>query len=432
MLPAGAPWPQRRGFWAAAGALSAGVLSVAASLFGARPAIAPITPPDLSMYTTATLERGRALAAAGNCIDCHTAPGGLPNAGGRAMQTPFGTVHSTNLTPDPVTGIGGWSLAAFTRAMREGLSRDGRHLYPVFPYTAFAHLSDDDITALYAHLMSQPAIKAAAPANQLRFPFDQRPLLALWKGLFHDPAPQPLADRGAYLVKGIGHCAACHSPRNALGAEVSGKGFLAGGSVNGWQAQPLTAANAAPVAWTADEFYRYLRLGHTQHHGSVGGPMVAVVHNLQALPDSDIRAMAGYLASFNPAGGDSAVQAQSVLQRASAARELSADQRLFDSACGACHYDADQGGPQVFGLNQPLAFNSNLHGERPDNLLRTVLDGISQAATPEHGFMPAFRHNLSDQQIAEIAAYMRRRFAPDKPPWPDLPAHVGRLRAVKP
>jgi nicotinate dehydrogenase subunit B len=157
-----------------------------------------------------------------------------------------------------------------------------------------------------------------------------------------------------------------------------------------------------------------------------------VVHNLQALPDSDIRAMAGYLASFNPAGGDSAVQAQSVVQRASAARELSAAQRLFDSACGACHYDVDQGGPQVFGLNQPLAFNSNLHGDRPDNLLRTVLDGISRAATPEHGFMPAFRHNLSDQQIAEVAAYMRRRFAPDKPPWPDLPAQVARLRALKP
>ncbi|HLL12427.1 MAG TPA: cytochrome c, partial [Rubrivivax sp.] len=336
------------------------------------------------------------------------------------------------LTPDPVTGIGGWSLAAFTRAMREGLSRDGRHLYPVFPFTSFAHLGDDDITALYAHLQSQPPVAAATPANQLRFPFDQRPLLALWKGLFHDAAPQPLADRGAYLVNGIGHCAACHSPRNALGAEVSGKGFLAGGWVNGWQAQPLTAASAAPVAWTADEFYRYLRLGHTQHHGSVGGPMVAVVHNLQALPDSDIRAMAGYLASFSAPGGDSAAQAQAVLQRAYAARELSAAQHLFDSACGACHYDVDQGGPQVFGLNQPLAFNSNLHGDRPDNLLRTVLDGISRAATPEHGFMPAFRHNLSDQQIAEVAAYMRRRFAPDKPPWPDLPAQVARLRALKP
>jgi nicotinate dehydrogenase subunit B len=159
--------------------------------------------------------------------------------------------------------------------------------------------------------------------------------------------------------------------------------------------------------------------------------MIGVVRNLQALPDSDIRAMAGYLASFSARGADTGAQAQAALERAAAVREFSAAQRLFDSACGACHYDADQGGPQVFGLNQPLALNSNLHGARPDNLLRTVLDGIGETATRAHGTMPAFRHNLSDGQIAELAAYMRRRFAPDKPAWPDLQAQVARLRAAK-
>lgn len=431
-VPAGAPWPRRRSVWAAAGALAAGVVGFAASLLGARQAIAPIAAPDPTLYSAATLERGRVLAAAGNCIDCHTAPGGAPNAGGRAMATPFGSIHSSNITPDAATGIGSWSLTAFTRALRQGLSRDGRHLYPAFPYTAFAGLTDDDITALYAHLMSLPAVSAATPANQLRFPFDQRPLLALWKGLFHDAAPKPLTDRGAYLVNAVGHCGACHSTRNALGAEMAGSGFLAGGWVQGWQAQPLTATSPAPVAWTADEFYRYLRLGHTQQHGSAGGPMTAVVRNLQVLPDDDIRAMSGYLASFNAGDSDTQVQARAVQQRAAAVREFGASQRLFEGACGACHHDG--AGPQVFGLNLPLALNSNLHGPQPDNLLRVVLHGIADVPdlNGPHGYMPAFRDNLSDRQIVELAAYMRRRFAPGKPPWRDLAASTARIRAQPP
>lgn len=433
---AAAPWPRRRAAWARAGALAAGVLSLGAAALGWRNAIAPVTRPDASVYTAATIERGRAIAAAGDCAVCHTAPGGIANAGGRALDTPFGIIHSTNLTPDVETGIGQWSFSAFQRAMREGLSRDGRHLYPAFPYTAFAKMSDDDLTALYAYLMAQPAVRATAPANELHFPFNLRPLMAGWNALFHDAAayrvdPARSADwnRGAYLVNGVGHCGACHTPRNALGAEQGGRAFLAGAMVEGWQAPALTALNHAPLPWTADEFFRYLRHGHTLQHGSAAGPMAPVVRELAALPDEDIRAMASYLASFNPADAGDAAQraAQIVAQaRAGSAGLAGAGQRLFNGACSACHHDGD--GPTLLGVNRPLALSSKLHSERPDNLIRIVLDGVREPASRDIGFMPAFRHSLNERQIVELVAYMRRRFAPGKPAWPQLDATVTRLR----
>ena len=438
---AGAPRLRRRAWWARAGALVAGVLSLGAAALGWRSTIAPVTRPDASVYTAATIERGRVLAAAGDCATCHTAPGGTPNAGGRAFETPFGTIHSTNLTPDEATGLGRWSFSAFQRSMREGLSRDGRHLYPVFPYTAFAKVSDDDLTALYAYLMSQPAVLAPTPANALRFPFSWRPLMAIWNALHHDPAPfrpDPARsaewNRGAYLVEGVGHCSACHTPRNALGAERVGAAAFAGAMVDGWEAPALGSLSRAPVPWSADELYRYLRHGHTLEHGIAAGPMAPVVRELAALPDADLRAMAGYLASF-----DDRNAAPDAATRDAAARVVAdarvrsvtlrgPGQRLFDGACAACHHDGD--GPRLLGVNRPLALNTNLHSDRPDNLIRIVLDGITRPAGRDVGFMPGFRHALSDARIAELAAYMRARFAPDAPPWNGLEAAVARVRSA--
>ncbi len=436
-VPADAPWPRRRPGWARVAALAAGAVGVGAALLGWRPAIAPITRPDPGIYTAATIERGRMLAAAGDCVVCHTAPGGTPNAGGRAMATPFGTIHTTNLTPDPETGIGQWSFSAFQRAMREGVSRDGRHLYPAFPYTAFAKTSDDDLMALYAYLMAQPAVPAAAPATELRFPFNLRPLMAGWNALFHDPTPyQPDArrsaewNRGAYLVNGLGHCGACHTPRNAFGAEQGGRAYLGGAMIDGWEAPALTALSRAPVPWSADELYRYLRTGHSASHGMATGPMAPVVRQLAALPDADIRAMATYLSAFNSPEGDAAALASQVVTEAGtrAPALLGTGQRLFDGACAACHHDGD--GPRLLGTQSPLALNSNLHSERPDNLLRTILEGVRDPAGPELGFMPAFRDALNDRQIAELAGYMRHRFAPGQPPWGDLREAVARVRAA--
>ncbi|MBA4330295.1 MAG: aldehyde dehydrogenase, partial [Polaromonas sp.] len=436
-LPDSAVWPQRRKAWARGGAVLASVFGIAAALLGWRPAIAPVSVGSASIYTAATIERGRQLAAAGDCVVCHTTPGGAPNAGGLAMDTPFGQVVSTNITPDAQTGIGLWSFSAFQRAMREGISRDGHHLYPAFPYTAFAKTSDEDLTALYAYLMAQPAVRAEAPATQLAFPFSVRPLMAGWNALFHDAAPyQPDVtqtvewNRGAYLVNGLGHCGACHTPRNTFGAERSGKAFLSGAMIDGWEAPALTALSRAPVPWTSGQLYSYLRTGHSPQHGTAGGPMAPVVKELAALPDADIRAMAAYLASYNQplTEPESALRASQVVLAAQQTTSVlpGPGQRLFNGACASCHHDGD--GPTLLGANVPLALNSKLHSTRPDNLLRVILDGICEPVSVEVGFMPAFRHSLSDAQIAELAAYMRSRYAPGRAAWDDLPAAVARLR----
>ena len=435
-VPANAPWPRRRSVWTKAAALVAGVVGIGAALLGGRAAIAPISVGSANVYTAATLEKGRVLAAAGNCVVCHTAPGGMPNAGGRAMATPFGNVYATNLTPDVATGLGAWSFSAFQRAMREGVSRDGKHLYPAFPYTAFTRMTDDDLTALYAHLMAQAPVASVVPETKLAFPFNVRPLLAVWNALHLTPGPAPsLAtrsaewNRGAYLVDGVGHCGACHTPRNALGAERGASAYLAGAMVDGWEAPALTSLGRAPVPWTESALFAYLRFGHAAEHGNAGGSMAPVVQQLGALPDADLHAMASYLASFNPPRTEAPTAAALVAQSQGAAAVSSGSaERLFTTACGACHHDGS--GPQLLGQNIPLALNTNLHSDRADNLLRTILDGIREPATPEVGFMPAFRDHLDDAQLARLAAYMRQRFAPDKPAWVDLEQQVERVRTT--
>jgi nicotinate dehydrogenase subunit B len=440
LMPEGVRWPLSLPRWSRVGALLAGLIGTTMALLGGRAVIAPLHYSPSALYTAETIERGRQLAAVGNCVVCHTAPGGIANAGGRAMRTPFGTIYTTNLTPDPAHGIGQWSFSAFQRAMREGISRDGRHLYPAFPFTSFAKMNDDDLVALYGYLMAQPAVASAPPKTALAFPFSQRAFMASWNGLFHDPQPfvptpgQSVEwNRGAYLVDGVGHCGACHTPRNALGAERSGAAYLSGAMVDGWEAPALTALSRAPVPWSADEFYHYLRHGHTEHHGMAAGTMAPVVQQLAQVPDADIRAMATYLASFNQPATDTAIAAQAKLLVQEAAEQRSklvgsTGQRMFDGACSACHHEGD--GPKLLGVNRPLALNTNLHSTQPDNLLRVILDGVQDVPGPDVGFMPGFRHALNDAQIADLARYMRQRYAPAQPAWSDLESAVARVRST--
>ena len=416
----------------------AAVVAIAATAMPWRPAIAPIPRPDPSVYSAATIERGRMLAALGDCAVCHTAPNGATNAGGLALETPFGTVYSTNITPDEATGIGAWSYPAFERAMRQGIHRDGRHLYPAFPYTAFTKTSDADLQALYAYLMAQAPVSAVAPETKLAFPFNLRQLLAGWNALFlrTGPAPadatrSPEWNRGAYLVEGLGHCAACHSPRNALGAEKDGVRHLAGGVAEGWEAPALTSLSHAPIPWTEVDLFTYLRTGHSPLHGVAAGPMGPVVSELTHLPDSDIRAMAVYLASFNDPidaadqqAKRAALDAQSNRTIAESAGSLGA--RVYDGACAVCHEGTV---PVLFGVRPSLTVNSNLHSATPDNLIRVILGGIQQPATPGLGYMPAFDRSLDDRQVAELLKYLRQRFAADKPAWEGLEATVARTRA---
>ncbi len=418
---------------------AAAALGLAAALLPAQPAIAPILRPEADVFSAATIARGRLAAAVGDCAVCHIGPNGEAFAGGRAIHTLFGTIYSSNITPDPETGIGAWSYPAFARAMRQGVSRDGHQLYPAHPYPSFAKANEADLEALYAYLMAQPAVSHAAPPTALPGAFGLRPLLAAWNALFlrpgtftPDPARSAQWNRGAYLAEGLGHCSACHSPRNAFGAERRRARHLAGGMADGWDAPALSALSKAPIAWTEDAFYDYLSTGHAAHHGVAAGPMAPVVTELAALPDADRRAMAHYLASFRPGTPDAAaVEAEAGRLRfrtATAPQGASAEgARIYGGACAVCHAPD---GPTLFGVRPELALNTSVHADRPDNLVRVILEGIMAPAHTALGTMPGFAGTFSDRQVGELVRYIRARFAPDARPWDDVEASVARLRGA--
>ncbi|MDQ1760798.1 cytochrome c [Achromobacter aegrifaciens] len=432
--------PLRRGWvWLAAG--MAGVAGMAAALWPVKPALPLTAGPDVSLYSSRAIERGRLVAAAGDCIACHTAPGGKANAGGLALDTPFGTIYTTNITPDNETGIGRWSYTAFERAMRQGVHQDGRQLYPAFPYTAYAKLSDADMQALYGYLMSQPAVRAEPPKTQLAFPFSFRPLLAGWNALFHDATPfTPDASRsaewlrGAYLVQGAGHCAACHSPRNRLGAEKTGVHYLAGGEAEGWTAPALNQLAAGSRAWTGEELFQYLRTGYSPRHGVAAGPMAPVIQGLAELPDSDVRAITTYLLDLPQAAGSAGAKAAEASPApAPAAATIQSLQgrrangeRVYQNACAVCHEAGS--GPTLFGVKPQLNANTNLHAATPDNLIQVILNGIQNPANDELGYMPGFKDSLDDRQIADLVGYLRERYAPGKVAWPDTTNTISKLR----
>jgi nicotinate dehydrogenase subunit B len=289
--------------------------------------------------------------------------------------------------------------------------------------------------ALYAYLMSQPAVASKPPDTSLSFPFNVRPLMGFWNALFHTessytPNPERSAEwnRGAELVNGLGHCGGCHTPRGWLGAELSQTAYLQGAMVDGWEAPALTALNRSPMPWTEEALFSYLRKGHSPNHGMAGGPMGEVVRELAVVPDADIRAMAVYLSSLNETRTAGASSASHLIQTAAAqAPPPSAAQRQFEGSCGSCHHDGE--GPKLLGLNQPLALNSNLHSERPDNLIRIILEGVQRPASRDIGFMPGFAQSLTDTQIAELVGWMRARYAPQQPAWQNLTEAVARVRA---
>ncbi|AYG70124.1 MULTISPECIES: molybdopterin cofactor-binding domain-containing protein [unclassified Rhizobium] len=441
-----APKAKKRKWWSiglsAAGAVAAlsGLVTMASPW---RPAIGTIPRPDLNVYSAATIERGRLAAAAGACNVCHVGNDGTPFAGGRRFDTPFGAIYATNITPDLEAGIGAWSYTAFERAMREGVSRDGHHLYPAHPYTSFAGAEDADLQALYAYMMMQAPVAEKAPETKLNFPYNIRAMMAGWNALFLKAEPFKYVqsrdaqwNRGAYLVETLGHCSACHTERNVLGAEKSGSARLSGGFADGWEAPALNAFAKGPVGWTEDAFYDYLRTGHSRDHGSAAGPMAHVVEVMQPLPDSDIRAMATYLASLNETSVETRAQSEAAIAaseaaKASAARVSPNGERLFNGACATCHTGNT--------ILSSLALNSNLHAATPDNLIQAILNGVEAPAilaqttgreAPEVMSMPAFRQQLNERQIKDLADYLRARFAPDKPGWSNTADAIKRVTAA--
>jgi mono/diheme cytochrome c family protein len=418
----------------------AAIGALAFGIYAYKPAIAPVTADQHASFDPALVEQGRILASAGYCATCHTAEGGAPYAGNYPIATGFGTIYSTNLTPDMDTGIGTWSQAAFRRAMHEGVDREGNHLFPAFPYNHFTKMTDADIDAVYAYIMSSVApVKTEQKANELPFPLNLRFLQAGWKLLFvkfgeyqPDPAHSEAWNRGASLVEGVTHCGACHTPRNALGAEDASQKF-AGAEIDRWIAPALTAANPSAVPWTAPEFKSYLAKGVTTYHGVAAGPMGPVVHDgLRELPEADLDAISVYLADIVGATPDDPAQSAVVLaslrnNQPDPQYRRAEGQRLYATACAACHYNA----AQIAQGRPDLGINSATNLDAPDNLIHVMLDGVSAPEGIAGVVMPGFRHALNDRELTAIAAYLRDNRA-GKPAWPDLEATVANIRANGP
>jgi mono/diheme cytochrome c family protein len=420
------------------GLVTPGVLGLLG--FGAlawRPAIAPIARPAPGSFASELVAKGEVLSGSGYCAECHTAKGEEMFAGGYAMATPFGVIYSTNITPDPETGIGTWSEAAFARAMHEGVAQDGSHLFPAFPFDHFTRVSDDDVKAIYAYLMTRPPVRAPAQANTIPFPFDIRAFQEGWKILFFRSGRfEPVAgksaewNRGAYLALGLSHCGSCHTPRNLLGAEKAGDAY-AGAVVDNWIAPALTAANPTPVPWTQEELFSYLRNGVSVLHGTAAGPMAPVVHQLSTLPDSDIQALATYFADIDHAGDrlasvDLAVARAMSYASLGTGQEFDTDARLYAAACASCHYNA---GETPLAVRPDLALNSAVNLPEPTNLIQVMLRGISAKEGMPGVVMPSFAGAFSDADIARIAAYLRRTRT-NLAPWPDLDAKIAAMRRV--
>ncbi len=419
---------RRKTIWLSGLAAAAIAAGIAAAMIYREP-IDGITRPDPQSFPTALIQRGASLAAIGDCPVCHTANRGTPYAGGRPLATPFGTIYGTNITPDEATGIGNWSQAAFRRAMREGVSRDGMHLYPALPYEHFTHVSDADLDAIYAFLMTRPAVHAEAPPNKLMFPLGFRPLLAGWKLLFlHKGAFVPSAgesdewNRGAYLVEGLGHCGGCHTPRNPLGGEKRDRAF-SGGVAEGWNAPALDASNPSARTWTAESLFTYLRTGIDADHSAAAGPMGPVAHGLSTAPEADVRAIALYTASLFRAPDEATPSARTDREE-KAALEHPTGAALFSGACGSCH---GAGAPMMTQGRPSLSLVSALQEDDPRNTLQAILQGIQPATGARGPYMPAFADQLSDAQIAELAAYLRARYSL-RPTWSKLESAAAAAR----
>ncbi|WJR66460.1 cytochrome c [Neorhizobium sp. CSC1952] len=424
------------------------IAAVGFLLIGWRSEIPPDNQAANAQYPPDLVAKGAQLAAVGNCIACHTEPGQEAFAGGLPVPTPFGTLYSTNITPDPETGIGRWSEAAFVRAMREGVDREGNHLYPAFPYDHFTWVTEEDNKALYAFLMTREPVKATAPANDLVFPLQFRPLLVGWNLLFlHEGGMQPDTsqseewNRGRYLAEGLGHCGACHTPRNAFGAEDRNRHF-GGGEAEGWQAYAINASSHSPVPWTVDSVAFYLRNGWHELHGVSRGPMAEVTGNLGLLSDSDIRAIATYVASVmgEPSperkekgerltrsfGNGGANITTAALDENKASADLSAHPgaAIYGAACATCH---ESGRPQPYGgLN--FALSTAVNAPNPQNIVNVVMFGLPPGDGQPSAVMPAFGNTLNDQQVADLLGYLRARFS-DQPAWTGLTDLVAKTRS---
>jgi cytochrome c553 len=395
----------------------------------APPNTAAVSEGELPPLEEADLaQRGRELVTLGGCFSCHTAIGGAPFAGGRPIPTRFGMFYSPNITPDPRTGIGLWSAEDFWRALHQGVSRDGRPLYPTFPYTNYTRVTRTDADAMYAYLKSQRAVSRANQAQEIRFPYDLRALLAGWRLLYFKPgAYRPdLArsaewNRGAYLVQGLGHCSACHEARNSLGATRSGSEPV-GGLVLDWYAPSLRSSSEAGVqGWRLDDIGTLLSRGvvggsqASDRHAATMGPMGEVVHDsLQFADPADLQAMGVYLRSLPDETRTVHRFAPEALAGLRTITELG--RKLYTEHCARCHGEHGEG---RLPAGPPLARNRVVTMPQAANPIRILLFGGYPPGTrgnPRPFGMPPFYPTLSDDQLADVLTYIRTAWGNDASP----------------
>jgi mono/diheme cytochrome c family protein len=357
------------------------------------------------------VNRGRYLVDAADCTSCHTVPGSSqPFAGGRPIETPFGTLISPNITPDPDTGIGTWTDDQFDAAVRYGRTRNGAHLYPAMPFPYYARMSRDDIEAIRAYLNTVTAVHndVRANQNQLPFPLNIRGVMAFWDRLYFKPGEfQPRADkseewnRGAYLVEGPGHCGACHTPKTILGGDESAKA-LRGFALQGWFAPDITSGQGALADWTADDIATYLRTGHNRNAAAAGLMGEVVTLSTSKMSDADLTAIAVYLKDVSGSAPSSTTPAgQDVLAAGGA---------IYQDLCSSCHAADGKGVPSLF---PNLGEAATVSATDPTTVLRVILQGAQSVSTdkePTGPAMPAFGWQLNDVQVAAVASYVRDRF----------------------
>lgn len=375
------------------------------------------------LKSASLVERGQYLARAADCEVCHTAPGGKPYAGGFAFHMPFGTIYSTNITPDKETGIGGYTDAQFLNAVHKGIRADGARLYPAMPFASYTLMTDEDALAIKAYLMSLAPVKAPARPNTLRWPYNQRSLVGLWSAFFNPdhrfkpvPAQSPEWNRGAYLAEAMGHCGECHTPRN-LGYALDNRSKFGGAVTAGWRAHNISAdADSGIGNWKTEDIVAYLGTGFANSHGVASGPMGEVVdHSLSYLTPGDLRALVVYLRSVPAVSGDApgrvmtpapdSYKAGPAATLASAGDRMG--ERIFAGSCAGCH---DWTGVSPLSPAATLTGTRSINDPSATNVAQVVINGVHRRVPEDMLTMPAFGHSLNDKEIAAVANYVTARF----------------------
>ena len=372
------------------------------------------------------LRKGQYLVAVGDCVSCHLGKAGEPLAGGLGLQTPFGVIYSSNITPDRQTGIGSWTPDQFYRAMKSGIGAHGQNLYPAFPYPSFRLITREDSDAILAFLKSTPAVNYTPPENGLHFPLSIRAsvkgwnLLYLKDGEFKPDSTQSSAwNRGAYLVSGLGHCGSCHTPKNSLGAD-QGDRFLQGGSVEAWFAPDLTSNTQSGLGrWTIEEIVEYLRTGRNDR-AAAGAQMGEVVtYSTSLMRLDDLHAIAVYLKSLP--------LSRAVTVEPASASSLRRGAAIYSDACTACHLESGVGQPRLF---PPLGNNAMVQQRDPTGLIHAILGGTHVGASPSRTTptsMPSFAWKLSDAEVADVTTYLRNSWGNQGSPV--TPEEVRKMRS---